>query len=705
MNTIDHLRAEIRDLEIERNNAVCESDRLQTDLYEVTQEKVHLERILETSRIETEELKAQLKFYCSEVQRFEEDLCCKENERADVLTHLKFLSLEATELETNKKCLSEELCNCKQKLTEAEKEIMRLEACIEEKECTIKSLEGKLQELACLTTQLEEHLRCTQQEKYCQGQELAHCQQTLQELLMQKEALCHQLTTCESCKTQIEEELRERKCCISILQDELAKERHHSSNLEDLMRKTKMEMHDVCLCNQRYQEEILGLSEKIQFLCAKLEEEKQENVNFHMNIETLRKQIMTSRHEKSYSMKEELKQNQRMSMSMATGKDHVRMSDLSKPKHMSPSHFNGNAFKMKKDCYQRNMMKSNQRYSIVSGEPAVRHPSKSYACHSNFHKGGESANRFYNENVKEADLRYQLYLENLNKIQSYAKIYKNQKKKPPRHYKENNSKNGNNRKLLDDGTESINMEYERLDTEADNNLSITASNTNSHGEPYEKPVSKSGKPDKSKTKNDNNNYAEDIKENILERVSKQLDNNEENAEGQPKSAPESSKSINNKNLSQNNKSRNKAVSNSSGQNEVNTSKNMDTNVSKNNNFSNEQQSKRPPTSTTVQYFNTACTIPAKTIIQQTYFVQKKFRQETKQKSSENDQESIKISNDSYKKLKKRLKSLKPLENDDPITTNSSSEFGGGSVNSKNNMYVNIANKLHEIISEKKDIEK
>ncbi|KAI5705620.1 hypothetical protein M8J75_000299 [Diaphorina citri] len=132
---------------------------------------------------------------------------------------------------------------------------------------------------------------------------------------------------------------------------------------------------------------------------------------------------------------------------------------------------------------------------------------------------------------------------------------------------------------------------------------------------------------------------------------------------------------------------------------------MDTNVSKNNNFSNEQQSKRPPTSTTVQYFNTACTIPAKTIIQQTYFVQKKFRQETKQKSSENDQESIKISNDSYKKLKKRLKSLKPLENDDPITTNSSSEFGGGSVNSKNNMYVNIANKLHEIISEKKDIEK
>lgn len=293
---MDHLRAEIRDLEIERNNALCENKRLQNEFYQTTQEALHTKRVLEATRTELEEMKNQVRQYSCDVKHMEELLNRKENERMDLLKHLKFISQETAALENSNQILDTDLKECRQHLIEAEKEIMRLEACVQDKECAIKSLEGKLQELSCLTSQLEGQLQCAREEKYQQGEDLTRYQESLQQLMMQKEALRHQLQASENCKTKIEDELHDRKGIIVTLQDQLNKERCHSANLEDILRQTKSEMQDVCISNQRYQEEIAGLNEKVDYLMRKLQQEQEENEAFHRNIEDIRKEITTARY-------------------------------------------------------------------------------------------------------------------------------------------------------------------------------------------------------------------------------------------------------------------------------------------------------------------------------------------------------------------------------------------------------------------------
>ncbi|KAL1461571.1 hypothetical protein WDU94_013454 [Cyamophila willieti] len=685
MNTIDQLRAEIRDIEVEKKNAFFENNRLQLDLYSVTQEVLHLRHALETSVAESEELKAQLKFYCIEVQRITEELRTKEIERSDLVKHLKFLGQEASALGNNRECLSEELKNCKLKLTESEKEIMRLEACIEEKECTIKSLEGKLQEIACLSNQLEEQLECIQQEKYCQGQELVSCRETLQELLMQKEALCHQLKTCECCKAKLEEELNERKCIINVLQEELAKERHHSSDLEDLLRKTKIEMNDVCLCNQRYKEEILGLSEKINFLCGKLNEEKQEHEDYQLDIETLRKQIMTARHEKSYYMKEDLKFTQRHSVGIAAGGNQVRISGLSKLKTIPTE----------------NRMKSNNRYSAMCVEPSTRRPSVSYA--TQYQKRGESTNKSYNDNIKEADLRYQLYLENLNKIQSYAHTYKNQKKnKNNRQCKQFNL--GKNRKHLEE--EFFGGGYDR---NRDCNALYKHRNKNVSNENFETPpntsqdLQRNGENNNDSRKielKENDTDSKNLNKNSLDPVSNGVIEKNANAKNnsQTSSEFESLKSTTGENgpkesieAESQDKDGNKLIPNIQVSQATNSS-------NKNNKYgtsSNENEQKSdiiPPVITTVQQALVDNTVPTKVMFQQTYSFQS--RSDSIKKIDE-------ITNDGHRKLQMKLNRLKSLGAEGDATTSTSSEMGTQDVYSiNNNMYVDIANRLHEKVKKK-----
>lgn len=293
---MDHLRAEIRDLEVERNNALCENKRLQSDIYQATQESLRTKRLLDAAKIEVEEIRAEVQKYGGEAQQLEELLNRKETERLELLKHLKYISQETATLESSNQMLDADLKRCRQQLTEAEKEIMRLEACVEDKACVVKSLEGKLQELSCLASQLEGQLQCAREEKYHQGEDLSRCQESLQQVIMQKEALRHQLAVSESCKAKIEQELHDRKGILVTLQDQLNKERCHSANLEDVLRQTRSEMHEVCLSNQKYQEEIAGMSEKVEFLARKLQQEQEQNESFHRNIEDIRKEITTTRY-------------------------------------------------------------------------------------------------------------------------------------------------------------------------------------------------------------------------------------------------------------------------------------------------------------------------------------------------------------------------------------------------------------------------
>lgn len=70
----------------------------------------------------------------------------QENERLDLLKHLKFISQETAELENNNHSLDGEMKHYKTALGEAEKKVLRLEAVVEDKEYAVKSLETKVSE-------------------------------------------------------------------------------------------------------------------------------------------------------------------------------------------------------------------------------------------------------------------------------------------------------------------------------------------------------------------------------------------------------------------------------------------------------------------------------------------------------------------------------------------------------------------------------
>lgn len=429
MNTMEQLRAEIRDLELGRNNFMLENDRLQSDLQQVTEEAFHFIHSWEKLRKTIENLKLQSKYYYCEVQRIDNELCSKENERLDLIKHLKYLKEEASKIETNNLCLLENSKSCKKKLLEAEKEIMSLEAIMEGRKCDIKSLEENVQELSSLTTQLEEQLQCIQEEKCSQIQELSHCQQALEELLIQKEALCNQLSTNEYRKKKIERDFEEQETAIGILENELSEEQERSNYLENLLRQTKTEVLEVCLCNQRFQEEILGLNDKMEFLCAKVQGKQNENENYHKNIEILRKQIMLARHEKSYAMKKELRQTRRHTVAVTDLKDQL---NTSRELRIISHSINREPMNRKEKNDSKYSMK-NTRYKKADGEKSKKQSSShSFVIESHRPQEKQNASNITNSKIKKADTRYSLFLENLTKMNSYAKNSKTSKNEKTR---------------------------------------------------------------------------------------------------------------------------------------------------------------------------------------------------------------------------------------------------------------------------------
>lgn len=502
---MEQLRNEIRDLEIQRNSTLFENEQLHSDLIQATQDAVHFMGLLKKSRVEQEELQIQLKDYFCEIERVENELSSREYEHSDLIQHLNFLNQEASMLKTKKQTSSDELQSYKEKITEAEKEIMKLEAYILEKECVVKSLERKLVEISSFRNQLEEQLQCIEKEKHGETQELAHCQQTLQDLLMQKEALCHQLTASERCIEKIERELEERKTFMCLLQEELTRERQHSIKCENFLRETKMEFREVRLCNQRYQEEILGLSDKVAYLYAKLQDERLENNSFQTNIETLREQITTARHEQSYSMKRELEQK------------HVTL--LSKSKDISHANFNTKINRKEtKNC--KKIMKE-RRHLIESRKTFVNNVSCGASVH--LQKQGERLSKTCNEKIKESDLRYMLYLENVTKIQSYEEKKNKRKKKDTdqqcRQYMPRKNKEKNHNIKTFDMDESIFKKNEEQKTNFQVQCQLI-SNNNIVNLRTNCPLTK----DKIHT---NELELKDLKNNILERLCSEINRSED----------------------------------------------------------------------------------------------------------------------------------------------------------------------------------
>lgn len=95
------------------DNALSENSRLANELSDMTTELTITKRKLKESQKEVEGLKSQLQQYVQEVQRAEELLMKKENEREEMLEHYRSLSYDAIVLEGNNHSLEIEAAETK----------------------------------------------------------------------------------------------------------------------------------------------------------------------------------------------------------------------------------------------------------------------------------------------------------------------------------------------------------------------------------------------------------------------------------------------------------------------------------------------------------------------------------------------------------------------------------------------------------------
>lgn len=107
------LRKQISSLKLENDSANVENGRLVSELTDASTELVITKRKLKESQKEVDGMKLQLQQYVAEVQRAEDLLSKKDNEREEMLEHYRSLSHDAIVLEGNNQSLEIEAAETK----------------------------------------------------------------------------------------------------------------------------------------------------------------------------------------------------------------------------------------------------------------------------------------------------------------------------------------------------------------------------------------------------------------------------------------------------------------------------------------------------------------------------------------------------------------------------------------------------------------
>ncbi|KAL1458989.1 hypothetical protein WDU94_011008 [Cyamophila willieti] len=300
---MDSLTAIIRELESERNAALNDNKALQSELYRVTQESVQNKRYWESAKDELGELKQTLQHYCSEVQHLQDLNQKKDEDRIELIGHIRFMNQEKTELESLNEKLNRDVRTGREHLAEAEKEILRLQRTLQDKDYGVKLMEDKIQEMSHVMREMESAHARMQQEKHLLGEQLAQCKNSLQMSLMHEESLRHQLATVENSKLTVDNELEERKLLIVSLHEELAREKGAVDNLEKALRQIRSDMNATCIGHQKKEEEIVCLHERIRDLTGKLNHKQDEQEAIRRNVEDIRKEVVSmKRHDNTNNL-------------------------------------------------------------------------------------------------------------------------------------------------------------------------------------------------------------------------------------------------------------------------------------------------------------------------------------------------------------------------------------------------------------------
>ncbi|KAL5290422.1 hypothetical protein ACFFRR_010033, partial [Megaselia abdita] len=289
------LRQQLDVLKDSRDAAICENNRLSTDLADCKSDGINLKRKLKDSEKEVERLKQQLKQYVQEVKKAEDLLMEKETEREEMLDHYRCLSHDAIILEGNNQSLENETTEQRRLLSEAEEKIIQLEDEIKSKDTLIEKLEDQVANLLSQNSSLEKELQEAYDDQKLLKVDLEARRELCDKLDIQKDKLNAELMELGGIHRKLE---RDNELLRKEFEKNTTENQASTESFETLLNQTRQDLDEQILQQSKLSQELLRMRKDN----ADLKQQYQEESVKRKQSESLAKEYEVQNQELRHNM-------------------------------------------------------------------------------------------------------------------------------------------------------------------------------------------------------------------------------------------------------------------------------------------------------------------------------------------------------------------------------------------------------------------
>ncbi|XP_077288277.1 uncharacterized protein LOC143912779 [Arctopsyche grandis] len=287
----ESLSLELDTITKQRDNALIENRRLQSDLAAITADLRSVKREYETSRKEVDEMKQQLQHYVDEVRRIEDILNRKEAERTEMLDHFASLSHEATVLETNNHSLENAAATKNIQLQAASEKAADLERKLKSRESIVEMQEEKISSLMYQISVLETDLIKQKEIAKTSEQMLSRTQEMCTALENQKKSILIGIGETDDERKNLEYNLEVLNRDKRKLEENLTKDKATIESLEMLLAESRREVVELKLSLQDAVEDARKLNRKVDTLQRHLDIVESQSLSSRQRTEEAAKHL------------------------------------------------------------------------------------------------------------------------------------------------------------------------------------------------------------------------------------------------------------------------------------------------------------------------------------------------------------------------------------------------------------------------------
>lgn len=298
--------------------ALRENKHLQEDLTVMTSENQNLNHDLQEALEEKEILKKQVQSYILEIQRVEDLLAAKEQERTDLLDQYRTLSAEAEHYQNSNHQLESEGSNLRLEILTRESEIRmlkektdRMDRELQEHLGAQQAYELQVSNLTRTLSNLEENLQQCEDDKKTLSHDISSVRDLCCRLEASKESLQRQLNAISVEKEQLLVQINDMKQETDTIRSQLTSERSAMKNLEDLLQNNREKEFHSQLEAQEKTAELKQLKDRLTLNESKLQSQSRDiaslrtrNVELEGDLERVRRQLTSEKFERERAVQE-----------------------------------------------------------------------------------------------------------------------------------------------------------------------------------------------------------------------------------------------------------------------------------------------------------------------------------------------------------------------------------------------------------------